>query len=456
MKRAMVVGAVLSTLSVNTTLVANPLWTETPLVEPLSDSAPLALSTLSDLAEAFYPSVVTVRVKGELHRHNPSDTPHAQQSQATGLVISDSGYILTNNHVVAKAKEIDIVFVDQSESPAVVVGRDPETDIALLKIKPDGKKLVAAPLGNSDDVRIGEWVIAIGNPFGLNHTVTAGIVSATGRTQVRPSKEQTYSDFIQTDASINLGNSGGPLINTRGVVIGMNTAINRRGQGIGFAIPSNMIKILLPQLAQGKIVRSWLGIDVEDVTEKEAQAMGFSSTYGAKVTQVRQGSPADRADIAVGDILVDFNGKRITNRDELRWMASTAGPGKTASIGVQRNEKQTTKLVVLEEMPTDSHGGGARGGAEPVDASEFSAVGFRAGESVNGVIVVSVHKGSPASVAGLKTGDLIKKVGQSDVDSIQTLAAILGAIPASASLEITVDRDQKSTFLVIKGRQAKP
>lgn len=454
MKRALLVGAILSTLGTETA-TAEPIWTETPLIEPLSASAPLALSTLSELAEAFYSTVVTVQVKGELHRHGPTDTPHAQQSQATGFVISDSGYILTNNHVVAKAQEIEVIFADRTQLKAVVAGRDPKTDIALLKVSPKGQKLVAAPLGNSDDIRIGEWVIAIGNPFGLNHTVTAGIVSATGRTQVRPSKEQTYSDFIQTDASINLGNSGGPLINTRGVVIGMNTAINRRGQGIGFAIPSNMIKVLLPHLAQGKIVRSWLGLGVDDLSEKDAQAIGLASTYGAKVTDVRPGGPADRAGITVEDIVVEFDGNRVSNRDELRWMASMAGPGKQVPIGLQRKGKLVTVSVRLDEMPTTA-GTGSTDHEDGPGVSEFDNIGFGVKESPSGIVVISVHPGSPAARAGLREGDLVRKVGQSDIDSVQTLAAILGAVPDSASLELTVDRDQKSTFVVVGARKRKP
>src|SRR6266516_5150486 len=277
--------------------------------------------------------------------------PQRQRSLGSGFIIDSDGSILTNNHVVENAQKIVVrLSGDEQDYEAKVVGRDPKTDIAIIKINAK-TNLLAATLGDSDRLEVGEWVVAIGNPFGLDGTVTSGIVSAKGRHNIT---QGAYDNFIQTDASINPGNSGGPLINLRGEVVGINTAIfSRTGGniGIGFAIPTNLVKGVLPQLKnKGKVVRGYLGTVIQRVTPELADTLGLKSPHGALVAETTKGGPAEHAGIRVGDVIVEFNGKEIKDSAELPLQVASVAPGKTVEVKILRDSKEMTLPLTVGEM----------------------------------------------------------------------------------------------------------
>ncbi len=271
----------------------------------------------------------------------------------SAFVYDKSGLILTNNHVIEDASEIHVVFGKVKEMKATVVGADPPSDVAVLRV--DAKNLSYLPLGDSDKMRVGDWVVAIGNPFGLSHTVSAGIVSAKGRTgqDVRGLGDGTgYYNFLQTDAAINPGNSGGPLLDISGRVIGINTAIRARANNIGFAIPINMVKELLPRLIKdGKIRRSAIGIRVSSVVPEDVKRLGLKDQSGALVRYVKPGSPADSAGLKVDDVIVGFDGDVMPGPEKLRWVASLAGVGKPATVRVIRGKRTFDLKLKLGELP---------------------------------------------------------------------------------------------------------
>lgn len=270
----------------------------------------------------------------------------------TAFVYDPAGYLLTNHHVIDDATDITVGFKDGRELPARVVGSDKRTDVAVLKV--DATSLPSLPLGDSEQLLVGDWVVAIGNPFGLSHTVSAGILSAKGRTRddVKGLDEAGYFDFLQTDASINPGNSGGPLLDLKGEVVGINSAIRANANNIGFAIPINMVKELLPLLLRdGKVRRSALGVVVSDVSMEQASRLGRGTTKGAWVKGVQGGGPADKGGIIVDDVIIGFNGKAIEDQNQLRWYASISGVGQVASIRVARGSKELEVKVTLNELP---------------------------------------------------------------------------------------------------------
>ena len=340
-----------SAAPLTTTTVASP----TPAAPTELRMAPLSFAPIAKRAD---PSVVTIYTSGEddgrglFARRRGS---HTQKGLGTGFIVDKEGVIITNNHVIEGADEITVLLSDEHRYPAKVTGRDPRTDIAVVKI--DGAKdLTAIPLGDSDALEVGDWVVAIGNPFGLSHTVSAGIVSAKGRggNDVRLDSSGYYN-FLQTDASINPGNSGGPLVNLKGEVVGMNTAIRGDGaQGIGFAIPINMVKQLMPPLLKdGRITRSALGVvirDARDLSPKEHQQLKIEGDKGAVVQQIEPNGPADKAHLAVGDLIVGFEGQTIDRGSLLQWLASTKGVGQTATVRVIRGSKAVEVKVVLGEL----------------------------------------------------------------------------------------------------------
>ncbi len=275
----------------------------------------------------------------------------AQIALGSGFIVDKEGFIVTNSHVVAGGIDILVTLADGAELPARVVGHDDEVDVALIKI--DGKDLTPATLGDSDALEVGEWILAIGNPFGLSHTVTAGIVSALGRTtrDVPVGKRSLYASFIQTDASINPGNSGGPLVNTAGQVVGVATAIQANANGIGFAVPINMVKELLPALARGgRPVRSWLGVFLNPMSEDLARAVGRADVRGVFVASVVDGSPAARAGLRKGDVILEFDGHAVDAKT-LPWRAAIAGPDKTVKAKVWRDGKEQVVDVKMAELP---------------------------------------------------------------------------------------------------------
>jgi serine protease Do len=318
---------------------------------------PVSFAPIVRLADPSVVTITTVATEEEIspftHRRRRAQT----QGLGTGFVIDKSGIILTNNHVVREAQSIEVKLSDERTFPAKVVGTDPPTDIAVVRI--DTKEVLRPlPLGDSDAIEVGDWVVAIGNPFALSHTVSAGIISAKGRTKEDvPLDPAGYYDFLQTDASINPGNSGGPLLDLRGDVVGMNSAMHAGG-GIGFAIPINMIKQLLPMLERdGHLTRSALGIRIKDVRElsrEERQAVGLGEgevVNGAVIDYVASGGPADKAGLAAGDIVVAFEGTPIDHSSKLQWLASTTGVGRTVTLRVQRDGKQFEQKVTLGQLP---------------------------------------------------------------------------------------------------------
>ena len=391
-----------------------PIWVETESDHAIKADAPLRFSSLADLAEQLSPSVVNVIVtyggaslEGILGRDWEDKTTIAQ---GTGFVIHPSGYILTNNHVVEGASAIKVRMLDDTEYRAKIVGLDPQTDVALMKVNPNGD-LPAMPLGDSDELRVGEHVIAIGNPLGLSHTVTTGIVSALGRRDLDIGSRELYADFIQTDASINPGNSGGPLIGLDGSVVGINTAVNRQGQGIGFAIPINMVKTLLPQLREtGYVVRSWLGIRVQALDKKLAESFGLDEAQGALVTEVVDDSPAARGGIQPGDVVLQFDGSDVQHSDQLPWLASTAGPGTTVTVELMRNNARESVQVTMRRLPKQDvpdiprleAGPSPSGGDFDVQVKELTRSLARklGADSKDGVVVTSIGESSPAKRAG--------------------------------------------------------
>jgi serine protease Do len=318
-----------------------------PPLPPAVALAPTGLPTsFADLAARCDPAVVFVKTLQEARRRVVGE------ALGTAFVFDPAGLILTNNHVIEHASEIRVTFGQKREMPATVVGRDRPTDVAILRVEATG--LPHVPLGDSDAIRVGDWAIAIGNPFGLSHTVSAGIISAKGRTNqdVRGLDESGYYDFLQTDASINPGNSGGPLLDIAGRVIGINTAIRAQANSIGFAVPINMVKELLPRLLKdGKIRRSAIGVVVSGVQEADATRLHLPSETGALLRVVVPGGPADRAGLQPDDVIVGFGSDPILTPERLRWVASLAGVGKKVAVRVLRDGRAFDITIELEELP---------------------------------------------------------------------------------------------------------
>jgi serine protease Do len=407
--------------------------------------------SFADLVDMVKPAVVnistetTVKVPGSPFRHffgheeggpfgnffqkffgEIPDQELRQQSLGSGFIIDKDGYIITNNHVVQGADEIKVKLADGREFKARVIGRDAKTDLALIKISSFFKDLPTLPLGDSDKMRVGDWVLAIGNPFGLEETVTQGIISATGRAI----GSGPYDNFLQTDAPINPGNSGGPLINLKGQVIGINTAIIASGQGIGFAIPSNMAKNIIAQLKEkGKVVRGWIGVSVQTVTPEIAQSFGLKETGGALVSDVVPGGPAEAAGIKRGDIIVAFDGKNIGKMSDLPVIVAGTSVGTTVPVKVMREGKELTLNIKIAEMseaavaaqaaPTEERLGMTVGSITPQVMREL---GLR---DRTGVVVTDVAQGSPAEDAGIQAGDVIKETNRVPVNNIRDFETAL-------------------------------
>lgn len=357
-----------------------------------------------------------------------------ERSLGSGFVISSDGFVVTNNHVVEKADLIRVNIENGKDKPesfvATVIGTDPETDLALLKI--DAKRpMPFIQFGNSHDLEVGEWVMAIGNPFGLDHTVTAGIISAKGRNI----RSGPFDNFIQTDASINPGNSGGPLINSNGEVIGINTAIIARGQGIGFAIPSNMAKPIIDKLKTDKKVRrGWIGVNITDIDENTAKALGLKDDKGAFVADVIPGQPADKAGLKSGDVIIKVNDTTVASSSELISAISTIEPGKTAQLTIYREGKIRTVTITLGERSSEvAKASPSQPSVEasidilgiklrPVTATEAKALGL---ESVAGILVTDVDQTKAAADADIRPGDVIVQANLKPVNTVEVFQQIL-------------------------------
>lgn len=370
-----------------------------------------------------------------------------QRSLGSGFIISQDGYIFTNNHVIEQADKILVKLSDGKEYEAKVIGRDAKTDIALIKIKPTDN-LPVADIGDSDKVRVGDWVVAIGNPFGLEQTVTAGIVSAKGRVI----GAGPYDNFIQTDASINPGNSGGPLFNMEGKVIGINTAIIAQGQGIGFAIPISMAKAILPDLkTKGKVTRGWLGVSVQDITEEIAKNMKLKERSGALIADVFKGDPADKAGLKAGDVIVEINGKKIKDTHELLLLIAGLRVGEQIKVKFIRDgQEKTVSITVAErkDQPEIAAADGT-GGAYGMSVQEITPeIAKHLGLSVKGgVIVVDVQEGSVAEEVGIQPQDIILQVNKAKINSLKDYVREIQKGSEKGSILLLIKRG-KATFFV--------
>jgi serine protease Do len=385
------------------------------------------------------------------------EQPRREGGVGSGVIVSNDGYILTNDHVVSKADEVKVSLPDRREFTAKVIGTDPNTDIAVLKI--EGKNLPTVPIGSTRPA-VGDLALAIGNPFGIGQTVTMGIVSATGRGGLNI---EQYEDFIQTDAAINPGNSGGALVNTHGELIGINTAIlagNGGGnQGIGFAIPVNMAREVMDQLVKsGKVVRGYMGAQIQDVTPNLAKAFKLDSPNGAVLTNIEPGTPAEKAGLQAGDVVTAVNGEPITDSNSLRLRISRSAPGSPVRLTVQRAEGPKEITVTLAQLPSqnlDEEGqpdlrGGARTPLEGVSVDELDAQTARQLQiptSVKGVIVTDVDVASAAYSAGLRRGDVIQSVNRRPVATVQEFETAVGR---NGTVLLLVNRGGATRFIAIE------
>jgi serine protease Do len=432
----------------------------------------------SDIVGAVSPSVVNISTTKVVRRdtgpffedpffdlfspfHNPGiPKKWKERSLGSGVIVSQDGYIITNNHVVEKADEIKVTMPDRRIFRGQIVGADPKTDIAIIRI--DAKNLPVLSWGDSDTLQVGEFVLAIGSPYGLNNTVTMGIISAVGRANVGIAD---YEDFIQTDAAINPGNSGGPLVNIKGELIGINTAIfSRTGgyQGIGFAVPSNMVRLVMDQLVQkGKVTRGWIGVTIQELTPELAQEFGLKISRGALVSDVAKDSPAGRAGIMRGDIVLEFNGKEVKDVSSLRNMVAKSKTGTEITVKILRGGKEFTVKVVTMELPRDVAEVIPDHLPDDSDARVFTGLtvmdltkeivrqlGFNKEEK--GVVVVRVESGSPADEAEIKKGDIIKEINKKEIHNLETYNKIAANMKRNESVLLFINRGGKRFYAILK------
>jgi len=459
-------------------LVATLFGSVSTIEAQTSSVLPAAPGSFSQLAKKASPSVVnisTVKVikggrrgpvpfGGPLGPHDPfkdfferffgDQIPRdfRQQSLGSGFVIDKDGFILTNNHVVENTEEIKVKLADKREYDAKIVGRDTKTDLALIRIESD-HPLVPLTLGDSDKLYVGDWVIAIGNPFGLEATVTAGIVSA----KYRDIGAGSYDNFIQTDASINPGNSGGPLLNTAGEVVGINTAILSRSGGsvgIGFAIPINMAKDLLPQLKKGKVVRGWLGVMIQKITPDLKEKLGLKDEKGALVADVTAGGPAEEAGIKRGDVIVSFDGEDIKEMHDLPYIVASTPVGKKVTLELIRKGKKkslqvkTGELKEEDESPVVSEAS-PNLGLMVKEVTPELARNFGLSETM-GLVVVQVESNSPAGEAGMRPGDIILEVDQISMKDLAQFNRKIEKYKAGDTILFLLNRSGTTLYLTIK------
>ena len=374
-----------------------------------------------------------------------------EKSLGSGFIINSDGYIITNDHVVRDAESIQVKLSNEKVYEGKVVGSDQKTDIAVIKINA-GHPLQAAVLGDSDKLQVGQWAIAIGNPFGLDRTVTVGVISATGRADMGI---ETYEDFIQTDASINPGNSGGPLLNIYGEVIGINTAIVAAGQGIGFAIPVNMAKQVVAQLVKkGSVTRGWLGVSIQPVTDEIAGSFGLSRARGALVSDIMAGSPAEKAGLRQGDIILRFAGKEIKDARQLQLVVAEATIGQKVDVEIFRDGKVRNISVTLEKM-------------DSAPASQQSSAGPQAGwlgmtveelpenmriSGLRGVLITEVDPGGMTAETGIQRGDIIISVNQNKIAGLSDYARAMKEAERKGNVAILVKRGKANIYFALKIR----
>jgi serine protease Do len=475
------VGRIISILVMGLLCLPSPGWAQSH-----TEAAKELSSAFSAAAKAAMPAVVSIKVEkavevnprmgGSSQLNDPSgqfgddffrrffgdrmpqgQTPrkYHQEGLGSGFIISEDGYILTNNHVVGDVDKITVGLKDgRTFANAKLIGTDPESEVALIKI--EGHNFPVLPMGDSAKADIGDWVIAIGNPFGLNETVTVGVISAVGRSNVHIA---AYEDFIQTDAAINPGNSGGPLINLDGQVVGINTAILSESggyMGIGFAIPMNMARTIEEQLRQGgKVIRGYIGLYAQDVTPEMAELLGLKEPAGVVVAQIEKDSPAEKAGLKVRDVILEVDGKKVTSYDVFRNEVAMLKPGSRVKLGVSRNGKPLELTVTLDERPatTAKRGPSAQEveqalGLTVQDLTKDLAdqFGYRLGE---GVIVSDVTPGSPAAEKGIQQGDLIVSVNKRNVTSVREFTTAVQQSRKSGKVLFLVKRGDVSQFVIV-------
>ena len=387
---------------------------------------------------------------------NPGGRQREAQSLGSGFIISPDGYIMTNNHVVADADEIIVRLSDRSELEAKLIGADPRSDVALLKV--EGKDLPVVRLGKADDLKVGEWVLAIGSPFGFDHSVTAGIVSAKGRNL--PS--DSYVPFIQTDVAINPGNSGGPLFNLQGEVVGINSQIFTRSggfMGLSFAIPMEVAMQVADQLkADGKVTRGWLGVVIQEVNKDLAESFGLDKPAGALVAQVLEDGPADKGGLQVGDVILSLNGKPIIMSADLPHLVGGLKPGDKAELDIVRDGSRKKLNVTVGTLPEEGQelasSGSAQGGERSnnrlgVTVVELTAEQKKGLDLKGGVVVREVLNG-PAAMIGLRPGDVITHLNNQAIDSTSTFAKVAQELPKNRSVSMRVLRQGRASFITFK------
>lgn len=422
-------------------------------------------SAIAEVASALMPTVVYINVTGTVKQRGPGSGPFGSDpffryffgppegerevpisALGSGVIISRDGYIITNNHVVENADNIVIKLYDGSEHEAELVGADPQTDLAMVKIKPiTGMKY--AEFGDSDQCKIGEWVIAIGAPRGLDWTVTAGIISAKNRTDIGVLGPTGYEDFIQTDASINPGNSGGPLINLRGKVIGINSLIvsaSQGSEGLGFAIPSNLARNISDSLIKyGKVVRGYLGVQIQDITPDMAKSLKLDrEAKGVIVADVFEGSPADEGGLEEGDVVIAFNGKQVETVAELRNLVAQTRPGQTVTLKVIRHKKQMNVRVKIGDLEKLQQLARAGAGNETLGVTVEKITPEIANElglkNTTGVVIARVASGSPADRSGLKAGDIVFRVGNQVVKDPEQFNKLVSELAESGKVMLLI------------------
>src|SRR5690606_20015730 len=391
----------------------------------------------------------------QMPRSPRGDRQREAQSLGSGFIISSDGYVLTNNHVVADADEIIVRLSDRSELQAKLVGTDPRTDVALLKVA--GKNLPIVKLGDSEKLKVGEWVLAIGSPFGFDHSVTKGIVSAKGRTL----PNDTYVPFIQTDVAINPGNSGGPLFNMKGEVVGINSQIFTRSggfMGLSFAIPIDVALDVSNQLKKdGKVSRGWLGVVIQEVNKDLAESFGLDKPAGALVAQVLEDGPAAKGGLQVGDVILSLNGQPIIMSADLPHLVGVLKPGAKANLEVVRKGERKRIAVSIgalpeegEEMPVVGSSGAERSSNRlGVSVAELTAEQKKAFDLRGGVVIREVQNG-PAALIGLRPGDVITHLNNQPIDSAATFAKVAKELPANRSVSMRVLRQGRASFITFK------
>jgi serine protease Do len=469
---AMVIGAGLGTWGAGAVDLARPAYPKPApagVPGPIVPAAlPVPSGSFSQVADTVAPAVVNIntvmRWTGrtpieeffgeEFFRRFFGEVPEHEQTQrslGSGVIVDPSGIVLTNAHVVDRATEIEAVTADGKKHKAKLVGVDRRTDLAVLKLQ-GGGPYPSATLGDSDRLKVGDWVLAIGSPFGLQQTVTAGIISAKGRSI----GQGPFDDFLQTDAAINPGNSGGPLVNMSGEVIGINSAIaSRTGQyaGVGFSIPSNMAKRIYTELAaKGKVTRGWLGVSIQPLTPELAKSFGLKDEKGVLISDVVQDSPAERAGVAAGDIVIEFDKKKVDTPQDLQKAVAATVPGKGVPLKVWRDKAEKTLEIRIGETPDDtvalksSNKGRALLGLDvrPITPDIARQLNLRGGE---GVVVFSVEDDSAAAEAGLQRGDVIREVNRQRVRTVQDFERATKDVKEGDRVTVLLQRGQQSLYV---------